>query len=166
MVPWQPIAVISEVTALVVALVAVRPFREWLFRIDLRWLIAFHFIRFVGIYFLVLYARQELPYGFAVWGGSGDILVAAIALIVIFFVRFRPGFIAWNVLGLVDIVAVVLTAARSEMAVPGSMHQLNRLPLILLPTFVVPVVMVTHGVMLIRAFGHAQWGRDSSSALK
>jgi hypothetical protein len=46
------------------------------------------------------------------------------------------------------------------------MHQLNRLPLILLPTFVVPVVMVTHGVMLIRAFGQAQWGRDSSSALK
>jgi hypothetical protein len=166
MVPWQPIAVISELTALVVALLTVQPLRESVFRIDVRWLIAFHFTRFVGIYFLVLFARHELPYAFAVWGGSGDILVAAIALIVIFFVRFRPGFIAWNVLGLVDIVAVVSTAARSEMSVPGSMHQLNRFPLILLPTFVVPLVMLTHGIMLVRAFEQTQWSRDSSSTLE
>jgi hypothetical protein len=165
MVPWQPLAVISEVTAIAVALVTVPPLRTWAFRVDVRWLIAFHLIRFIGIYFLVLYAQHELPYGFAVWGGSGDIAVAVLALIVICFVRFRAGFIVWNFVGLVDIVAVLATAARSEMAVPGSMHQLNRLPLILLPTFVVPVVIVTHGVMLIRAFESAQRGRNSSSAI-
>lgn len=165
MVPWPPVAVTSEVTAIAVALFVIRPFREWAFRIDVRWLIAFHFIRFVGIYFLILYAQHELPYGFAVWGGSGDIAVAALALIAICFVRFRFGFILWNIVGLIDIVAVVFTAAQSAMAVPGSMHQLNRIPLILLPTFVVPVVIVTHGVMLIRALRSSQWGRDSSSAV-
>jgi len=166
MIPWPPIAVISEVTALVVALATVRPFRKWAFRVDVRWLIAFHFTRFIGIYFLVLYAQHELPYAFAVWGGLGDIAVAVLALIVICFVRFRLGFILWNFAGLVDIVAVAVTAARSEIAAPGSMHQLNKLPLILLPTFVVPVVIVTHGVMLIRALKSAHWGRDSSSAVQ
>jgi hypothetical protein len=45
---------------------------------------------------------------------------------------------------------VAATAARSEIAVPGSMHQLNQFPLILLPTFIVPVIIVTHGLMLMR----------------
>lgn len=166
MIPWQPLAVISEVTAIAAALFVIRPFRKWAFRVDVRWLIAFHFIRFIGIYFLVLYAQHELPFGFAVWGGSGDIAVAMLALIVICFVRFRLGLIVWNFAGLVDIVAVLVSAARSEMAVPGSMHQLNRLPLILLPTFVVPLVIVTHGVMLIRAFESSQRGRDSSSVIQ
>jgi hypothetical protein len=116
-----------------------------------RWLIAFHLIRFVGIYFLYLYAQHELPYAFAVWGGSGDIIVAILALVVMLFASFKPGLFVWNVLGLVDIIAVAVTAARSEMTVPGSMHQLDRSPLFLLPTFVVPVIIVTHGLMQVRA---------------
>ena len=32
----------------------------------------------------------------------------------------------------------------------GLMHQLNQFPLILLPTFIVPVIIVTHGLMLMR----------------
>jgi hypothetical protein len=33
------------------------------------------------------------------------------------------------------------------------MHQLNQFPLILLPTVVVPVIIVTHAVMLVRMSG-------------
>lgn len=150
--PWYPKAILAGIATLLIALISVRRLREWAFRVDVRWLIAFHLIRFVGIYFLYLYAKRELPYNFAVWGGSGDIIVATLALVFLRFANFRPGFIVWNVLGLVDIVAVVITAARSEVAAPGSMHQLDRFPLVLLPTFVVPVVMVTHGLMLVRAF--------------
>jgi hypothetical protein len=116
-----------------------------------RWLVSFHLIRFVGVYFLYLYARHELPYSFAVWGGLGDIMVAILALPVLYLAKSKPALIVWNVLGLVDILAVAVTAARSEMAVPGSMHQLDQFPLILLPIFVVPLVIVTHGLMLVRA---------------
>jgi hypothetical protein len=58
--------------------------------------------------------------------------------------------LTWNLLGLADIVGVAVTAARSEMAIPGSMHQLDKFPLILLPTLIVPLIVVTHGLMLVR----------------
>ncbi len=150
MVPWYPKAILSVTAALLLALVIFRPFRDWAFRIDIRWLIAFHVNRFVGAYFLYLYAQHELPYQFAVWGGFGDIIVAMLALVVMRFASFKPALFVWNLLGFVDIVAVAVTAARSEMYAPGSMYQLDRFPLILLPTFVVPVVIATHGLMLVR----------------
>jgi hypothetical protein len=36
------------------------------------------------------------------------------------------------------------------MEVPDSMHQLDRFPLILLPTLIVPAIVVTHGLRLVR----------------
>ena len=148
--PWYPKAILSIAGALAIALYSVRPFREWALRIDLRWLISFHLIRFVGIYFLYLYRMHELPYGFAVWGGVGDIVVAMLAVVILCFARYKPAVIVWNILGLADILAVAATAARSEMAIPGSMHQLDKFPLILLPVFVVPMIIVTHGLVLVR----------------
>jgi hypothetical protein len=149
-VPWYPKTILSVVAALVLALVIVRPLRAWALTTDIRYLIAFHMVRFVGFYFLFLYSLHELPYNFAVLGGSGDIAVAILAFALIFFARFGPAVALWNFLGLADIISVVVTAARDELAVPGSMHLLDRLPLILLPTCIVPLIIVTHGVMLVR----------------
>ena len=148
--PWYPKAVVLVVAALALAILVVRPLREGIFRVDVRWLVSVHLVRFVGIYFLYLSARHELPYGFAVWGGWGDILIASLALVVMLFSRSKPLLLVWNILGLADILAVAATAARSEIAVPGSMHQLDKFPLILLPTFIVPVIVVTHVLMLAR----------------
>lgn len=149
--PWYPKAVLSIVAALAVGLALVRPLRRWALQVDVRALIAFHLVRFVGIYFLYLFAHDELPYAFAVRGGIGDIVVATLAIPLLYFAQSTRAVVLWNLLGLADIVAVAVTAARSELAMPGSMHQLDRLPLILLPTFVVPVIIVTHGLMLVRA---------------
>ena len=148
--PWYPKAVVLVVAALALAILVVRPLREGIFRVDMRWLVSVHLVRFIGLYFLYLYARHELPYGFAVWGGWGDILVASLALVVMLFPGSKPVLVVWNILGLADILAVAATAARSEIAVPGSMHQLDKFPLILLPTFIVPVIIVTHVLMLAR----------------
>src|SRR5262249_3551915 len=89
-------------------------------------------------------------YQFAVRGGWGDIAVASLAVVAIAFSRSAAVVAIWNVLGLADILAVAATAARSELAFPGSMHQLDQFPLFLLPTVVVPLILVTHGVMLVR----------------
>jgi hypothetical protein len=88
----------------------------------MRRLIALHLIRFVGIYFLYLYGRHEVPYRFGVWGGTGDVIMAALAVALLFFAEWRAGIALWNLLGLADILAVAATAARLEVAVPGSMH--------------------------------------------
>ena len=131
------------------------PFRRFVERVDLRALVLFHLTRFVGVYFLVLHARGELPWAFAVPGGWGDIAVAASALLLV--LRARPdcsagrrAYVVWNVVGLLDILGVVLTASRLALADPESMRALLRLPLSLLPTFVVPIVIATHLLMLRR----------------
>jgi hypothetical protein len=146
--PPAPQLVLAGLTALLLLNAVMLPgLRAWIASRDLRHLVAVHLTRFIGIYFLVLHARGQLPYDFAVKGGWGDIVVAigALALLVV------PGLIAnrrlvllWNVVGLLDILFVVSTAARLAAADPSSMRALLRLPLSLLPTFIVPLVIATH----------------------
>jgi hypothetical protein len=130
-------------------------FRAWLAAVDERWLVALHLTRFVGFYFLYLHARGELPYAFAVPGGWGDIAVASLAAALLPWGpprdrRRRHAYVVWNVLGLVDILFVVATAARLVLADPQSMAALMRLPLSLLPTFLVPLIIATHVVLGVR----------------
>ena len=55
-----------------------------------------------------------------------------------------------NLLGMVDILFVVATAARLAAADPESMAALLRLPLSLLPTFLVPLIIASHVVLGVR----------------
>ena len=123
-------------------------FRGWLAGLNLRQIVALHLTRFVGIYFLILYARGELPYAFAVPGGWGDIAIATGALALVLLVpdlaAHRTWVLTWNLLGFIDIVYVVVTAARLVFANPDSMSALLRLPLSLLPTFLVPLIIASH----------------------
>lgn len=123
-------------------------FRAWLAGLEWRPLVKLHLARFVGFYFLILYSRGELPFAFAVPGGIGDVVVAVLALGLLMFHRLvsgRPALLfAWNILGLVDILFVVVTAARLAWVQPGSMAALLRLPLSLLPTFLVPLIIASH----------------------
>lgn len=153
--PMPQVVLVGLTAALVAALWAVPGLRAWARAVDLRALVLVHVTRFVGFYFLVLYGRGELPWAFAVPGGWGDIAVAALALVVAALARpDRPGgraaLLAWNALGLADIVMVVATATRLAAADPGSMRALLSLPLSLLPTFLVPIIIATHLVMFWR----------------
>ena len=56
---------------------------------DVRLFVLSHVTRLVGFYFLVLHARGELPWAFAVPGGWGDNVVAIGALVLVLFVRPR-----------------------------------------------------------------------------
>ena len=146
--PWPQAILVSLTLATLLSLYRIGPIRSWAIHVDPRRLVAFHLTRFVGIYFLVLYSRGELPYEFAVIGGWGDIIVAAAAIPLMLTGPLTSGrrrlYLIWNVVGLVDILFVVATATRMALADPASMAPLLRLPLSLLITFVVPVVIATH----------------------
>lgn len=121
--------------------------KAWVDNIDFTPLILFHLTRFVGFLFLYLYSVGRLPSEFAVPAGWGDIFVAATAILVVIVIRFRhvPKLILlWNVVGLIDILLVLLTGARLGAADPRLMAEFTKLPLSLLPTFVVPLVLSTH----------------------
>ncbi|MGH7357739.1 MAG: hypothetical protein ACREJR_02875 [Candidatus Rokuibacteriota bacterium] len=154
--PPAPQLLLAGITiALLVAGRSWPALRQFVRDVDLRALVLFHLTRFVGFYFLALHARGALPWAFAVPGGWGDIVVAGAALLLVLLVRpdtpqGRRAYLVWNVLGLLDIVAVVLTAARLAFRDPASMGALLELPLSLLLTFIVPLVVATHVWMLGR----------------
>lgn len=154
--PPGPQAVLAGVTVGLLLAIRLSPsLRAFARAVDVRALVAVHLVRFVGFYFLVLHARGALPWAFAVPGGWGDNAVAAGALLLVLLVRpdTRRGrrlYVAWNAVGLADILLVVATAARLAWTDPPSMAPLLRLPLSLLLTFVVPLVVATHLVLFAR----------------
>lgn len=153
--PFPQIVLFSLTTAALALVGRLRALRRFARSVDLRLLVAFHLTRFVGLYFLVLHGRGELPYAFAVPFGWGDVAVAVVAVALLCLVRpvgpsGRGAYLAWNMIGAADILFVVATAGRLAMADPGSMQALTRLPLALLPTFIVPLVIATHVIMLSR----------------
>jgi len=124
--------------------------------VDLWWLIALHLTRFVGIYFLMLCSRSELACAFARPAGIGDTCTAAGAAVLIATRRaaagkpWRIGAVIWNIFGLLDIVLVVFTALRVGLSDFNEMAPLRTLPLMLLPTFLVPLIISSHIVIFVR----------------
>jgi len=155
---WRPpvpqLVLVGLTVLLLVVWVALPSFRRWLLALDLRWLIALHLTRFVGIYFLFVYYRDgTLPRAFAVPGGWGDIIVATLAFGLLAAGKLEPKHWLvglWNTLGLIDILFVVATASRLALADPDSLNALLRLPLSLLPTFLVPLIIADHVVVFWR----------------
>ena len=164
LVPPLPQAVLLGLVLVQVLMFAFyKHFRTWCMSVDLRALVLFHVTRFVGIYFLILYSRGKLPYDFAVPGGWGDIAAAVYAVLIVTYVEpeGKTGwaiYLLWNLLGFADIMFVVLTAARRALYDPGSMAELLKLPLALLPTFIVPVIIFTHIVIFARLYSAAKRG--------
>lgn len=136
-------------------------FRSWLLQLPPRGLVLLHTTRLVaGAAFLVFHARGELPFAFAVTAGWGDIAVAVTALMVSCIsadaIAGRRAYQFWNAFGLADILFVVATAARLALVDPDSMSALLRLPLSLLPTFLVPIIIASHIVLFVR-LGQTAW---------
>jgi hypothetical protein len=167
--PPGPQLVLATLTILAILVATTVPsVRALIFALDLRTFVALHLTRVVGLAFLVLYGRGELPFAFAVYGGWGDILVATLAGVLLIAVGppVTPGrrrlYGGWNALGLADILGVVATAARLGLADPSSMAALGRFPLSLLPTFLVPLIIVTHVLLVVRLVRLSRGGRIRS----
>ncbi len=153
--PLPQLVLLALTIALIVCGEVVPGLKAWRSAVDARALLAVHLTRFVGLYFVYLHGRGRLPYAFAVPGGWGDVAVATVAAALLLTgppstPGRRRGYLLWNLLGLVDIVLVAATAGRLAWLDPASMAELQRLPLSLLPTFLVPLILTTHVWLFLR----------------
>ena len=155
-----PPVIVAALVAAQLAAIAVLPrLRSLLAALDPRVFVLPHAVRLVGLWFLVLWRRGELPFGFAVPGGTGDLLVAIGALFIAWAAipvttRARHvAFVAWNVIGLLDLTVVVTTAMHFARSAPASLEPLRHFPLVLLPTFAVPLLLASHLVLLVWLLG-------------
>jgi hypothetical protein len=154
--PGPQLIFLALFVATLVAVTAVPTLRAWVDAVPLRALIGINAFRFVGITFLVLAARGQIDAVFAARAGWGDIATAALALILAAAGEPRSSLQrglrhAWNALGFLDLVVAVgtATAVTLQGSTPGIAPVLQ-LPLVLIPTFVVPVFLASHVVIFRR----------------
>ena len=149
-----PVVILGLAAGVLYAYFRVSPLRDWVDALDPRALVQIHLTRFVGVYFLYLFNRGDLPAAFAVPGGTGEIVVAlgALGLIVLPLeaARLRSFLTIWNVVGLFEIVSVVLTIMRLNLADPTQLRALTHLPLCLVPLFFLPLAAASHITIFAR----------------
>lgn len=143
-------ALALALTALVLsASLRVSWLRAWWEGLDHRRVALLHVTRFSGLFLLWFHQRGELPTSFAFPAGIGEILVAAMALpaaLAPLEPAWRQRALAiWNVFGLAGLIVTLSHLALLDTPVPA----LTSLPLSLGPTFLVPLLLVSH-VMLLR----------------
>jgi hypothetical protein len=141
-------------------------FRESVRTADLRLLVAIQAWRAGGLAFLALSANGILPGRFAWPAGLGDIAIGVTAPWVALALVQNPGFIksrfftVWNVLGILDLVVAVSMGALSTGFVPAlagtlTTAAMSRLPLVLIPAYLVPLFVMLHIAALIQARRYA-----------
>jgi hypothetical protein len=112
----------------------------------LRPLLLLHSFRFVGLAFLVPgVVSPDLPRSFAQAAGYGDIVAAALALLSILLLPSRAGVVAawiFSLWGSADLLDAFLQARLSGL----QPEQLGAA--FFIPTFVVPLLFITHGLAI------------------
>jgi hypothetical protein len=168
-----PLLIWSGPVAFLVLRARSRAFQAYLLGLDLRPLVLFHLVRaLAGVGFLVLHQRGQLPGELALYAGWGDIAVGLTApLALLALPAHTPArqrwVLLWNVLGLLDILGVILSAQRLLLfsGTPDALAPLTRFPFSLLPLFIVPLVFITHFTMMGRLWaGSGLSGRSGPSA--
>lgn len=139
--------------------------RRQLDSVPLSWLVAVHAVRVLGVSFVLLHAAGRLPAPFAPVAGWGDIAVGLTALPVARLVRhhatgWRAALTAWNVVGLVDLVAAISLGVLSSAGPLRLFHEppgsglMSTLPWLIIPGFLVPLLAVTHVAIFHRLRAH------------
>jgi hypothetical protein len=129
--------------------------------IPLTWIVAAQVYRVAGGIFLVLWAGGRLPWQFALPAGVGDVTTGCFAVVVAASlaqkaVGARRAAYVWSLFGIADL---VVAAAMGGMTSPGRAHLfaldapnllITSYPLVMIPTFAVPLALMLHGLVLWR----------------
>lgn len=124
-------------------------FRQFALSRSPRALTLAHTWRIGGFIFLISYAFGVLPGVFALPAGLGDIAIGATASLgALKFANpdHRKGFIVWQLLGVSDLVIAVTLGTTAALINPHGVptDALAVLPLSLIPTFIVPLLLILH----------------------
>jgi hypothetical protein len=127
-------------------------FRAWARSLDLRFLTLLQTWRMVGMAFLALSVQGDLPTGFALPAGLGDVAVGLTAPLVAVYVigggRWaRRAYVGWTLFGIADLI----TAAALGVAAGANAEPMSVLPMSLIPTFGVPFTLALHAISLVNA---------------
>lgn len=128
----------------------------------LSWLVGIQVYRVLGLVFLLAWSRGFLPGYFALPAGIGDAIVGVLAIPLALALRSNSTFVrrlalGWNILGIVDLVNAVgmgVTSAvvQLQAASPGGSASVSSplllYPLVLVPTFGVPLALILHSLSI------------------
>jgi len=129
--------------------------------IPLPWIVAAQVYRVGGGIFPVLWADGRLPWQFALPAGIGDVVTGCSAIVVAALLaqkspRALGAAYGWCLFGITDLVMAV---TMGGMTSPGRAHLLaldapnlliSSYPLVMVPTFAVPLALILHGLVLWR----------------
>jgi hypothetical protein len=167
--PLIPLMIWSPLIAFVAAYTRSPAFRHWVLGWDLRAPILYHTCRVAfGAWFLVMHARGTIDPTFALVAGPGDIAAGGAALLAAFFVPLRTRrdaaiVFAWNAFALLDILVVFVTAQRIVFFGAGpEALPLMGFPLGLVPSLVVPLILITHFAVFAQ-LAHFRQNRKNSN---
>jgi hypothetical protein len=130
--------------------------------LDLRLIISLHVWRLLGIVFLIDYFQGQLPGGFALPAGIGDIIVALTAVPLALAISHKTHgvekwFLAWNIFGLLDLITAVGSGILHSPSSFGILAgagpttlMMSQFPLSMVPTFFVPLFILLHLLALAR----------------
>jgi hypothetical protein len=133
--------------------------RQFVSSLDLRLLTAAQTGRVAGVVFVILYYQGALPGVFALPAGWGDIAIGVTAPVVAWYWKRpfpRKTFIAWNLLGVFDLVLAVSLGVLASQTPVGVLagdvttRLMGQFPLSLIPTFFVPLFLIFHLISLSR----------------
>ncbi|MBL9199224.1 MAG: hypothetical protein JNL39_01905 [Opitutaceae bacterium] len=158
-VPAATLPALAAALAAFLALIALRigVVRTWVNALDLRLLVLVHLTRFTGLYFLDLGSEGVLGRSFAVPTGIVDLVVATMALPLVFApleesARRRATTI-WNIVGLAGLLFALGSALRLSFTEPVQLRMMTILPLSLWPTFLAPLLLGSHIAIFARLAG-------------
>ena len=155
------VAFVTPIAAFVIALRTSTAFRAFVLNIDPRMLAAMQAWRIGGFAFIALFAHSILPGYFAWPAGLGDMAIGLAAPRMLAGLMRSPGFassrtfVAWNLLGLLDLFVAVSLGAVGAMIVSNAgaitTAPMAELPLLLIPAYFVPIFIMMHFASLMQA---------------
>ncbi|MFN2239550.1 MAG: hypothetical protein ABR524_09165 [Thermoanaerobaculia bacterium] len=152
-----PMIVASLTVVCGIAIFSAESFQKVAAHGSLRRMVGFHLVRILaGAAFLVEAAAGTLPRSVAIGAGVGDIAIGLLAIPVLLYAfpidtsRKRRAVLVWNSVALADILLVLVAGAATLGGNREALRRMTELPMSLLPTFIVPLVLVTHGLIFWR----------------